>query len=224
MLSDEVAEFIARSMKIDLKSLYEKFDEEEIRNHKNELVGAVTEFVQAIVDQNESGVVHDIFSFEDSPAEAIINKRFCDLSDEFSNEDTKAVLDSLRHAFCSFAFGGLHQLYTRQENEVWYPKIVLDEELKPNDIDALPENITLYRGTDFAEFTSKNFGQSWTTSKDVAYDFAFRHYAAQPWFEESERLVLNTKISRKYVYFSNQSCEFEVVIDTSKLTEVRKCT
>ncbi|MDQ6970866.1 MAG: hypothetical protein Q9M16_10185, partial [Mariprofundus sp.] len=138
MLSEKDKEFISRSMKIETKSIFDKFNEPEVSDHKEELEMAISVFLKAIYDQNESGAVHDMFSCEDSPAESLINRYAYDLSDKFSKQAVKEVLDSLRHAFCSFAFGGLHQLYTRQENEAWYPKIVLDEELKPNDIDTLP--------------------------------------------------------------------------------------
>ncbi|MBR9884375.1 MAG: hypothetical protein GYB21_12280 [Oceanospirillales bacterium] len=208
MLSEKVTEFVSRSMKIDLESVFDRFDKDDIRNYKNELESAVTLFAQAIFDQIESGIVIDMLSCGENPAEVVINQHSVELSDHISSEAAESVLDSLRHAFCSFAFGGLHQLFTRQENEVWYPKIILDEVLEPNDIDALPEIITLYRGTDLAELNSKRFGQSWTTSKDVAREFAFKHYASQSWFKEESRLILSASISREYVYFSNQSCEF----------------
>jgi len=211
-------------MKIDLKSVSKKFNEQKIIDHREELEKAVTIFVHAILAKIELGEVHDKLSGVDSPAEVVINQYSRDLSDRLYNDEAKAVLDSLRHAFSSFAYGGLHQLFTRQENEVWYPRIVLDEELKPNDIDKLPGEIILYRGTDFVELNSETYGQSWTTSKNVAHDFAFKHYANQPWFEESQRLILSAKISKEHVYYSNQSREFEVVVDTSKLADVRKYT
>jgi len=211
-------------MKIDLKSIVDKFNEKEILGHRIELENAIEMFVQAMLVQIESGIVYNMLLGEDSPAEVAINQYSYDLSDKLSNEEARIVLDSLRHAFCSFAFGGLHQLFTRQENETWYPKIVLDEELKPNDIDTLPDNFTLYRGSDLAEFNSKIYGQSWTTNKDVAYDFAYKHYADQHWFEESQRTIFSAQFQKLHVYFSDQSCEFEVVVDTSKLVDVRKCT
>ncbi|TOF97028.1 hypothetical protein CGJ11_23165, partial [Vibrio parahaemolyticus] len=71
-----------------------------------------------------------------------------------------------------FAYNGLHQLYTRQENESWHPKVVLTDVLEPNDIDTLPEEVILYRGCGHTEFDNQEFGQSWTTSEDRAKDFA----------------------------------------------------
>jgi len=214
---------MSSKMKIDLDSIDDKFIEKQILEYKEKLEEAITVFLMAIYNQIESGVSYDIHSCEDTDAEKHINSYAYALSDQFSSHAAKKVLDSLRHAFCSFSFNGLHQLFTRQENEVWYPKIILDEELKPNDIDTLPSNITLYRGTDITEFNTKNYGQSWTTCSKTAHDFAFKYYVGQPWFQGTERIVVKTKFPKEHVYFSNQSCEFEVVIDTGKINEVQKC-
>jgi hypothetical protein len=131
------------------------------------------------------------------------------------------VFDSIRHAFVSFAYNGLHQLFTRQENEVWYPRVILKAELMPNDIESLPNNIVLYRGTDKKEFETNNYGQSWSTKLNVANDFAYQHYVAQPWFNEEERIVLKAEICKSAVFFSDQSCEYEVVVDTKFLSNVQ---
>ncbi|WP_019581780.1 hypothetical protein [Pseudomonas mandelii] len=224
MLSIEDQKFISEEMKISLKSIDSKFNECSLLPYKKQLEAAISFFIYSIRTQNKLGYKLEASSYLDSPAEKEINKYYAELSEIFGETEATFVLDSLRHAFCSFAYNGLHQLFTCQENEAWYPKIILDEELKPNDINELPSVITLYRGTDIAEFNSRNYGQSWTTCKNLAHDFAFKHYAGQPWFKKSERIVLETKISKEYAYFSHQSCEFEVAIDTSKITCVKKTT
>ena len=216
---------MSNKMKIDLDSLDRKLNEEQILEYKEQLEEAVTIFLSFIYKQNESGISYNNkLIIEDTDAENYINNYACVLSKKLSNDSAKKVLDSLRHAFCSFAFNGLHQLFTHQEREIWYPKIILDEELIPNDIHVLPSNITLYRGTNRTEFNTKHYGQSWSTCRQTAYNFAFKHYAAQPWFEETDRIILKTIFPKEYVYFSNQSCEFEVVIDTSKITDVSLLT
>lgn len=224
MLSEKAENFILQSMKIDLQSIIEKLDEEGVATHRSEIEGAIEKFIHAILGQNSSTWQHEKRLFDDSPAEGTINQYATDLMDKFSNEEAKVVLDSLRHAFCSYAYGNLHQLFTRQVNENWYPKVILDEVLEPNDIDALPDIVSLYRGTDSQEFESQKYGQSWTTNKQIAHDFAFVHYQGQQWFEGAKRLILCADISKQHVYFSNQTCEFEVVVNTSKLVNVRVCT
>ena len=224
MLSTEDQEFISAGMKISLESIDSKLNEPSLLPYKNQLEDAISHFIHSIRIQNKIGYKFDPISCQDSPAEREINKHCTKLSETLGETEATSILDSLRHAFCSFAYNGLHQLFTRQENENWYPKIILKEELKPNDINKLPNIVTLYRGTDIAELNSGSYGQSWTTCKNSAQDFAFKHYASQAWFKEAERIVLETTISKEHAYYSNQSCEFEVVIDTSKITHVKKAT
>jgi hypothetical protein len=161
----------------------------------------------------------------DNKAEEAINKYALSWMNDFSYEDKiYQTIDSLRHAFSSFAFNGLHQLYTRQENEAWYPKVVLNEILFPNDIDTLDDPVTLYRGCSISEYERGEFGQAWSTSKDRANDFAFQHYASQPWFDQTKRVVVKIKYPKDKVLFSEQSIEYEVVIQPEYLANVEKCT
>jgi len=83
--------------------------------------------------------------------------------------------------------------------------------------------MTLYRGCDIVEFEEKAFGQAWTTSLEIARKFAYSHYSNQEWFHKKNRVVLGTKFSKKNVLFSDQSREYEVVIDVAKLMDVRVC-
>ena len=157
----------------------------------------------------------------DNDAEERINSYALKYLGNVKDSNVYQVLDALRHAFVSYAYNGLHQLYTRQENEGWYPKIILTEILKPNDIGSLDEVIKIYRGCGKSEFINKKFGQAWTTSLKVAKDFAYVHYEGQDWFNKDTRNVLVTKYSRDDVLFSNQSVEFEVVVNVNKLDNVQ---
>lgn len=223
MLSDEDRKFISKDMKISLESIESKLIESAVSAYRREIESAIAFFIQCIRKHNEAGNrCYD--DFEDTPAEKEITQYYCERCEAFGETEAKYVLDSIWHAFCSFAYNGLHQLFTRQENEAWYPKIILDSELKPNDIDTLPEVVTIYRGTDKSEYISSKFGQSWTTKEEVAIDFAYRHYENQPWFEKENRIVLVTQYPRCHLYYSYQSCEYEVAVDTSKIGEVRKHT
>ncbi|GAB7529379.1 hypothetical protein PS3A_17880 [Pseudomonas sp. 3A(2025)] len=222
MLSKEDQEFISEKMKIVLNSITFKLSERALSPYKTHLEHAISHFIRSIIDQNNSNHTYNANSLEQSPAQAEINNFSLELSKKLNNTEALTTLDSLRHTFASFACNGHHHLFTLQENESWHPKIILDEELKPNDINELPEIITLYRGTDIIEYTSSNYGQSWTTRKEIAELFAFKHYKDQPEFDINKRAILRTTISKKHVYFSNQSGEFEVVIDTRKISHVIK--
>jgi hypothetical protein len=62
--------------------------------------------------------------------------------------------------------------------------------LNPNDIDSLDELVLLYRSCCISEYESGVFGQAWSTSKERANDFAFQHFASQPWFDRNKRIVV----------------------------------
>ena len=95
--------------------------------------------------------------------------------------------------------------------------------MEPNDIETLDEEVILYRGCGLTEYVSKDFGQAWSTSKDRATDFAYRHYVSQPWFDRNSRVVLSAVYPRDKVLFSDQRIEFEVVVDPKYLANVEKC-
>lgn len=167
-----------------------------------------------------SGVKRNSYSFEGNEAEKIIRRHYCEIVKSIKNDDLIQVFDAIRHSFGCYVYNGLHQLYTRQENEDWHPTVKLTEILTPNDINSLDETLELYRGCDISEFENMNFGQAWTTSLDVAKAFAYDHYSNKIWFDKNKRLILKTTYSREYVLFSDQTIEYEVVIDTSKLDAV----
>jgi len=144
--------------------------------------------------------------------------KFSDSSN--SGSSWYGVADPLRHAFTTFAHGGLHDLFIGQENDDWYPRIVLVDILEPNDIDLLPTVVQVYRGCDISELTSLCFGQSWTTCKETARKFAFEYYMDRPWFRASNRTVLEARIARRHIFFSQQSREFEVSLDSGQLVGV----
>ncbi len=226
VLSETDKYFIAKNMMIDLSSIEEKLNEPNIIEHKTDIEIAVSKFLSAIIAQKESGVPRDQFSFEDSEAEIFINDCANELSEKINNNEARWTLDSLRHAFASFASNGLHQLYTRQENESWYPKIVLTDILEPNDIDTLNEKFIIFRGCDRAELKSGKFGQSWSTNEQVARRFAFEHYESQDWYNQDNRVVLRATYCKRDVLFSNQTDygEYEIAIKTACLKNVTQYT
>jgi len=136
------------------------------------------------------------------------------------------VLDSLRMVFYRFASGGLEELFVYQENEAWYPKIILTTVLHPNDIDSLDGDFLIYRGCDVSEYESGRFGQSWTTRKEVAEKFAFDNYDSQEWFDINNRIIVQARYEKCNTLYSNQTeyGEYEIVIKTQVLTDVKIST
>ncbi|MCW2101901.1 UNVERIFIED_ORG: hypothetical protein EDF86_4610 [Pseudomonas psychrophila] len=220
MLSTEDQDFISNEMSISLVSISSKLSEHVLLPYRDHLESAIAFFIRSIRAQNKSGYLFCGGSFQLSPAQVQINNYTAELSEDLAGTEALPILDSLRHAFSLFARNGLHELFTFQENMEWYPKVILNKELRPNDISKLPSLVTLYRGTDIAEHNSSSYGQSWTTCKEIAYLFAFKHYVGQPSFEVGKRVILKTKIPKEHAYFSSQAGEFEVVIDAGKISHV----
>lgn len=223
MFSDSGRDFMARNMKIVVESIESKLNEPIFAEFKAVAVTAIESYINVIKDLEGSGGRQDLTCSQDNKAEESIRTHFCEITDGMDHHSPiYQALDALRHSFSCYAYDGLHQLYTRQENESWYPKIKLTEILEPNDIDLFPQNLTIYRGCDISEFENNSFGQAWSTSPRVAKEFAHVHYSNQEWFDENKRVVLEASCSREDVLFSDQSIEYEVVVDVAKLHDVRK--
>lgn len=219
MFPDKYRNFMSENMKIDVDSIELKIDEIFTAKHKNIVINTICRGVDEIesVSINENSVLH-----RKNKAQESIDKHYLEIIKDIDNSNAKEVLDTLRHAFFCYAGGGLRALYENQENESWYPKIILTEVLSPNDIDLLDEEIIIYRGCNIEEFEGKKFKQAWTTSREVAENFAYSHYCDREWFAKDKRVVLAAKYLKKDVLYSNQSKEYEIVVDVEKLRNVHK--
>ena len=208
-ISEQASTILENQMCIDTGHLVGKIESAEIVPYSDHIYQAIEELC-GFVERNES-------------AETV--KRYFGTITETINESEEPyfVLDSLTMAFYRFISGGLRDLYTYQENEAWYPRIVLTKVLAPNDIDSLEEDFVIYRGCDRSELASCAFGQSWTTSRKVAKDFAFHHYSSQEWFSAEDRIILQALYRREKVLFSDQTQhgEFEVVVRTEAINDVQ---
>ncbi len=224
MFSDSDHNFMTNNMKIVVESIESKLNEPFFAEFKQIAINAISKYIEAIERFEASGAMRDLTCGQDNEAEEFIRSHYCELVDESDNNDVIQVLDALRHSFSCYAYNGLHQLYTRQENECWHPKIKLTEVLIPNDIQSLEQVLTIYRGCDISELENSSFGQSWSTSLEAAKEFACIHYRSQVWFDENRRVVLEATYSKDHVLFSDQSIEYEVVVDVDKLVDVRKHT
>lgn len=224
MFSDSDRDFMAKNMKIKVCSIEAKLNEPFFEDFKEIAIDAISKYIGAIEEFEASGVCRDPICGEDNEAKKSIRAHFCEIADGVTDNDVMQVLDALRYAFEGYACNGLHQLYTRQENQCWHPKIWLTEVLLPNDIDSLPHVMTLYRGCNIDELKNNSFGQAWSTSLAAAKEFAYTHYRDQKWFDESNRIVLKAKYFKNHVLFSDQSNECEVVVNVEKLNGVRRYT
>lgn len=220
MFSPESYEFMSNNMKINVKSIESKLNESFFMAYTETAKDTIEQFIKKIIKLEESGEKRDLY--HDNEAMKFISSHYSDLVESIKDDKVIQVFDALRVAFTQYSCGGLYELYAHQENGEWYPEIILTEILTPNDIDSLSETLTLYRGCDISEFESKNFRQAWTTSLNVAEQFAYTHYLGYDGFDINKRVVLETTYYREHVLFSKQSGEYEVVINTRMLGCVRK--
>ena len=222
MFSISDIDFMTNNMRIDVASIESKLNEPFFTKFKSIAVDAIAKYIEVIKAFEVLAIKRDLFSHIDNEAEEFIRSHYCNLADMIEDEAVLQVFDTLRYSFSCYAYNGLHQLYTRQENQNWHPKIKLIEILEPNDIESLESMIKIYRGCDITEHEKGSYGQAWTTSLETAKEFAFIHYQNQDWFLSGNRVVLETNYYREHLLFSNQSVEFEVVVNTSRLVNVRK--
>jgi len=216
MISPSSSEFMSNKMKININSINNKFDEPIFKAYSSVASHAIDRCIDEIKKLEPTcGLSYK------KEVEGFICSIFCSLMNSVNNLKVQQVFDALRMTFTHYASGGLYQLYTQQENGEWYPEIILTDILIPNDISSLDEIITLYRGCNKSEYENKCFRQAWTTSLDVARSFAYEKYLGYDGFNIEDRVVLVTRYSRDHVLFSNQSVEYEVVINTNMLGDVR---
>ena len=174
-----------KQMHIDAESVAEKLDSADVKSSAN----AIESYINTIGDEFLNGRC--------APAlKALIYDEFITRESAMTTSVAAEVLDSIRHALNSFVSGGVTELYFYQENEAWYPKVVITSTIDVSEIVDYPEFITVYRGCSKREFESGNFKQSWSTSKDVANEFAFDHYAHQPWFLVNDRVLVKAVIPK----------------------------
>lgn len=224
MFSQPHRDFMENSMKMVVESIESKLKEQFFSGHKELAVSSIAHYIEAIKNLENSEASRDLTSGQKNEAEESIRRHFLEITEGMDDSDpVYHVFDALRHSFSCYAYNGLHQLYSRQENESWHPKIMLTEALEPNDIDSLNQDLTIYRGCDVGELERESFGQAWSTSLSVAREFAFKHYQGQDWFDQTRRVVLEAKCSRDDLLYSDQSVEFEVVVDVTRLRQVQRC-
>lgn len=208
-INNKCQRLLANEMCIDLKHLKEKIESPEISIHASlicEVIETLCSYVGEKTDDDVNSYSYSVIKNMDS--------------------EPDFTIDAIRMAFVRFISGGLKDLFVYQENEAWYPKIILNKILKPNDIESLDEEFTIFRGCDTSELESNQFGQSWTTSENIAKDFAYNHYESQDWFEAEKRILVRAKYKKIDTLYSDQSeyGEYEIVINPEKISDIEKIT
>ncbi len=151
-----------------------------------------------------------------------INDKLCALYDNNKiTGDPKEyqIFDVIRHSFLHYCSGGVYDLFKYRETEEWYPKIVIRKNIgKRDDINALDDEIIIYRGTSCDEFESGKFSQSWTLDKDIAYEFAFIRYADRPKYANTVRALVEAKVKKEHIYhYIKSDREKEAIIDEREI-------
>lgn len=215
IFSESALDFIKNKMKICDKDLTQKILSDASKSSK--FFNQLFEYFIVIEIPYEYGN-----NFNDYKNATFINNTLFELFYQcHSKSNTKEfqIFDSIRHAFVSFKQGGILHMYQYREAEVWYPKVIIDSFLGiEKDIETLPNEITIYRGTSLDEYNSNSFGQSWSLKENIAYEFAFGYYKSSPKYINQDRVVLKAKIHKNYIFFYvNNGREEEVIIDSSKI-------
>ncbi|WNC72724.1 hypothetical protein RGQ13_01715 [Thalassotalea psychrophila] len=206
-------EFLSKDMCIDIHDLKIKLGSEGLNNHSSQIESFLNRVVDLFNENSDSKKIVEL-----------INNEFNYFCDDL-NEDSFEVLDSMRHAFTTFSNRSIKNLYFEQENQCWYPNIVLSSVVDKAELEDKPDTLIVYRGCDVKEMFQEVFEQSWTISKDVAKDFAFKHYQYENWFSSANRVVLEAKIDKSQIYLSRlYHHEKEVVVNPSALQNVQQST
>lgn len=205
MIEQSDIDFLKETMNVDIDHLMHKLTSKDIVKYKDKIIDQIHKFIKVASSSDEHC--------------AEINKQY----NSTDNSQADLVLDSIRVAIYSFCKGGLKGLWIYQENQDWYPKIILKEIIEPNDIEKLPEILTIYRGGDLSEYNNSQYGQAWTTSFDIAKHFSYTQYCDNSWFKEYNRSVFKAQISKNDIFYSNQeNHEKEIIVDTCKLIKISR--
>lgn len=158
MIENEVKNWLTNEMSLDVNDIEHKLLQLS-SNDKNLICEFILKCVSICKSYNTESTSMNR-DFHSHPQVKVFTELFSAIEENMEVSESKVVLDSIRQAFSHFAVGGLLQLYKRQENEVWYPKVALRSILTPNDIHLLPDVVEVYRGCDITEYHLKKFNQA----------------------------------------------------------------
>jgi hypothetical protein len=216
IFSEKIEKYLTNDMNVCVEDLTNK-----ILTDVSESKSLFNEFLELMIDLDIPYEYKDKLSHENNRKNRdFINESFTKFIKDKglptcpSESKEYFILDNIRHAFINFKQGGLLSMYQGREAECWYPKVVINSFIGDfDDIESLSEPIIVYRGTSKDEYNSKNFGQSWTLSEEIANEFAFEHYSSQLEYRDTLRVILKGEISKEFVlYYSKDNNEEEVII------------
>lgn len=218
MLSEIAIKFLKNEMSICVEDFMEKLHT--LSNDSQNVLSSFVEYISTLEPQRPFNDNEEIISQNYS----YLNKKlYAFIENSTIKEDTEEyyTFDSIRHAFISFKAGGIYNLYKNREAEYWYPKVLIRNNMGiSSNVDDLDSEITIFRGTSKEEYDSAIYSQSWTLYREVAEEFAFKHYEHQEDCKTTSRIVLQTNISKSHVYYYDKhDDEQEIIIDERKLNE-----
>lgn len=119
-----------------------------------------------------------------------------------------------------FYTGGVYKLFKFKQAEWGAPEILITKNDVPEDSEVyLLDNLqTIYRGLDKKEHESKNYFQSWTTSKEIANNFANDTYNYK-----SSGIVVQGQIPKNHIiYYKDSDYEKEVIVEKGKVINIKE--
>lgn len=116
-----------------------------------------------------------------------------------------------------FKDGGRFKLFKGRQAEWKGPVVTLrSEDVPESDVEILTEGMQIYRGMSEAEFTSGQYGQSWTTNIDVAKRFAKETYR-----DMQQGIVVRTFLNKNdAIYYNEADPELEVIMASQSVVSV----
>jgi hypothetical protein len=206
LLNNQVSTYLVNDMSIDIESIYDHLKSKELIPYTPLLLKTVEEFVEYIIKYSNDSALDSIYT---------------NAMKEIENKAVDTFLCTMLQSCRSFLIGGLRDLYIYQHNEDWCPKLIIKNVITPNDIEFLPDIVSIYRGCNINELNNQNYGQAWTTSIEIAKEFAYKHYFSQSWFVLEDRVILESCILKLDILFSCQSnYERDIVVNTKKLLNI----
>lgn len=153
-----------------------------------------------------------IITFGVNQPSTVETKDFISFTEQHGISENKDIFNFAYDIFNyirMFREGGRFGLFKNRQAE-WEGPVVtlLPEDVSESDVELLTEGMFIYRGVSEAEFNCRKFGQSWSTSFQVAKRFAVDTYS-----DMQRGIVARTALDKsKVIYHSKLDPELEVIM------------
>lgn len=220
VFSEKGEEFLENKMCIDIKDLNEK-----ILTDAPEEISFFKDMIDSYLEVNfftTEDILKDSKKSKENETKFESNLKYEDsISKLKAFPNAIKIYEELYHALRSYTKGSLKELWYQREASGWYPKVIINRNFGTRDeINALDNEVTIYRGTSEEEFKSKNFGQAWSIDQNIAHEFAFTYYKKFPKYLNTNRIIIQAKIKKEDIFhYRNTHSEKEVIINQNKLIE-----